>query len=107
MPETPQVSETCPHEWVNTADNFVGSKVQFTLNAWKELTSDKWMLDTMQGVSVSFESDPSGSSYRQTNFSESEEKLVEAEIQKLESKQVIREVESEPGEFVFIIINFF
>ena len=52
---------------------------------------------------MSYESDPSGSSYRHVNSSENEEKLVEAKIQKLESKQVITEVQSEPGEFVSTI----
>ena len=52
---------------------------------------------------MSFEPDPSGSSYKQINFSENEEKLVKAGIHKLESKQVVREVQSEPGEFVSTI----
>ena len=40
-----QVSETCPFKFVNTAENFVRGKVQFTFDAWKELTLDNWILD--------------------------------------------------------------
>ena len=49
-----QVNETGPYEFVNTAESLVG--VKFNL---------LWILDTVHGVSVSFASDPSGSSYRQ------------------------------------------
>ena len=54
---TSQVSEACPFECINTEGIFVVGKVQITLDAWKELTSGKLILDTVQRVSVSFESD--------------------------------------------------
>ena len=46
-----QVSETWPLEFVNTAENCVEGKVEFTLHAGKELTSDKWIMYTSCRVS--------------------------------------------------------
>ena len=73
----------------NTEDNFSAGKVSSFVERWAEITTDCCILNNIQGVSVIF----TGSSYRQTLFTSDEGKVVEAEIAKLEKKNVISQVD--------------
>lgn len=84
----------------NTVDNFVAGKVKDKVSMWKTITSDDWILDSIQGIEIAFSEEPVGSSHRQITFSESEKELLSSELQNLQKKGVIKEVNHEPGEYL-------
>ena len=53
---------------------------------WAEITTDGWILNNIQRVSVTFTGAPHGSSYRQTLLTSDE--IAEAELAKLEKENV-------------------
>ena len=70
------------------------------IDDWREITSDPWILDMIQGFPETSVTEPQASSLRHINFDTEEAKLVEAELKKLERKEIIKEVSHEPGEYV-------
>jgi hypothetical protein len=42
----------------NKPENFVGGKISQFLRRWKSLTSDKWILDVINGNKIEFEQLP-------------------------------------------------
>ena len=73
------------------------------MQRWAEITTDGWILNNIQGVSVNFAGAVHGSSYRQTLFTWYEEKVVETELAKLEKKNVISRVNHVVDEYVSTI----
>ena len=71
------------------------------LSKWREFTSDPWILQTVSGYHLEFETTP-----HQVNlpkfpkFSESETVLIESEIRKLISKGAVTEVSPCDNEFI-------
>ena len=57
------------------------------------MTTDGWILNNIQGVSVNVTGALHGSSYRQTLLTSDEEQVVEAESAKVEKKNVISQVD--------------
>lgn len=70
-------------------------------NEWSKITSDPWILETIQGYRLEFESTPWQNGPPKTpNYSESDFVLINAEVGKLLSKGAIEQVSHGPGEFV-------
>ena len=85
----------------NTPDNFHGGKVKEFYSNWTKITSDYWILNTVCGYSIEFDSVPQQNrALPSLNFSKQEKQLVDIEIEKLLVKNVISEVQHVPGEFI-------
>ena len=69
------------------------------------MTSDGWILNNIQGVSVSLTGAWHGSSYRRTWLTSDEGKVVEAESAKLEKKNVISQRDHVVDECVSTIVS--
>ena len=68
----------------NTPDNFSGGKLSTHIDAWMELTSDKWILDTIRGYTIEFDCMPQQTEHERPNpvrMSKSEQLALDAEIQ--------------------------
>ena len=63
------------------------------------MTTDGWILNNIQGVSVNLTGALHGSSYRRTLLTSDEEQVVEAESAKLEKKNVISQVDHVADEY--------
>ena len=89
----------------NTPLNFNGGKVKDFFSNWETLTSDKWILQTVLGYAIEFNSLPHQErAIPSLSFNEAETKQVNIEIEKLLQKQVIYKVPRCQGEY---ISNFF
>ena len=85
----------------NTPDNFHGGKVKDFYSNWTIITSDYWILNTVCGYSIEFDSAPQQNpAIPSLNFSKHEKQLVDIEIEKLLVKNVISEVQHVPWEFI-------
>ena len=79
---------------MNQPNNFYAGKICSCYNNWLEITSDKWILDTVKnGYHIEFDSDPCHNLQQQITFSDWEKGIICNEVQKLLSKQVIRKVQ--------------
>lgn len=69
----------------NTPFNFRGGGgIKDNLEIWKLITSDDWILDTVQGYKIEFESHPAQQHpQNKIKFSSEEQVLLDKEIQKL------------------------
>lgn len=69
----------------NTQFNFRGGGgIKDNLEIWKLITSDDWILDTVQGYKIEFESHPAQQHpQNKIKFSSEEQVLLDKEIQKL------------------------
>ena len=71
------------------------------LHKWREITSDPWILETVSGYHLEFESLPYQSKPpKLPTFSAKETELIEAEINKLIAKGAISEVHPRNDEFI-------
>ena len=71
------------------------------LDVWRKITSDPWVLETVSGYHLEFDSLPVQSVLpRPPPFSEREKQLIDEEIAKLLTKGAIRKVSSCPYEFI-------
>ena len=70
----------------NTEDNISAGKVSSFVKRSAEMTTDGWILNNIQGVSVNVTGALHGSSYRQTLLTSAE--IAEAELAKLEKENV-------------------
>ena len=68
-----------------------------------EITTDGRILNTIQGVSVNFTGALHGSTYRQTLLTSDEGKVVEADLARLEQKNVICQADHVVDEYVSTI----
>ena len=76
----------------NTPDNFMGGKLAQHIEEWEKLTSDRWVLDTIQGYEIPLESVPEQNflpgPYR-LNYDE--QKALDAEIEKFIEMNIVEE----------------
>jgi hypothetical protein len=71
------------------------------LNEWKKLTSDSWVLQTVQGYKINFTHVPVQENIpNEINFSESEKLLVDQEIHTMLAEGAIIHSNHEEGEFI-------
>ena len=71
------------------------------LSKWREFTSDPWILQTVSGYHLEFETTPDQVNLPKfPKFSESETVLIESEIRKLISKGAVTEVSPCDNEFI-------
>ena len=78
----------------NTPHNFKGGKVGLELEQWKKFTSDKWILEQIEGVKLIFIQDKDMvKDKKEIQFSKEEDILVKAEVDKLIEKAVIKRTE--------------
>lgn len=76
-------------------------KTSQVLSSWKSLTSDKWILDVINGYNIEFEQLPK-QSWKPTElvFSVEETLYVEQEVEIVSVKGIIRPVADEAGQNV-------
>ena len=80
---------------------FKAGQIKYFKNAWEKLTSDPWIIDTIQGVKIEFTKLPYQSySPREPVLGEKEANAVDQEIAKLLLKEVIVDSHPEEGQFV-------
>lgn len=86
---------------MNTPENFHSGKVADHLNSWRQLTSDRWILQQVAGIEIEFmitgEHIPDRKEIR---FSSSEDELVANEVAKLVEKQIVQEVDQRPDQLL-------
>jgi hypothetical protein len=69
--------------------------------AWKQITSDPWITQTIMGVNIEFTSTPFQAVVPCENaFSKAESEAIDLEVYKLLKKGVISQTLHEPGEFI-------
>lgn len=74
----------------NTPKNFCAGKVASALDLWKEITSDPWILATIQGYKIEMISEPVQKFIpKPIKFNNPERKSVKAEIERFLQKQII------------------
>ena len=68
---------------------------------WKNITSDSWVLDTVQGYKINFEQVPIQINIpNQIKFSEIEKSLIDQEVNKMLKEGAIEYSTHENGEFI-------
>ena len=80
---------------------FEGGRLRHYVHNWREITSDKHILQTVTGYKIEFSEPPY--QYRPptaTQFSEQEAELVQTEVDKLLTKGVTARCDHEAGEFI-------
>lgn len=76
-------------------------RLQYHINEWQKLTSDKNILNTITGYKIDFMSPPEQTiAPKQSKLNAIEEQALDALIKELLDKQVIRECKHERGEFI-------
>ncbi|XP_061180646.1 uncharacterized protein LOC133189259 [Saccostrea echinata] len=74
---------------LNVPENFKGGKISEFYENWKCITSDKWILDTVLGYKIEFDTMPQQNRAKpEIRFSDEETQLVNEEILKLEKQNV-------------------
>ena len=77
----------------NRPDNFVSGKIATHINEWRNITSDVNILSYVKGYKIEFEDQPHQINIpKQLNFNDEERHIIENEIQKLLSVNVIEKV---------------
>ena len=82
---------------------FEGGRLRHYVHNWREITSDKHILQTVTGYKIEFSEPPY--QYRPptaTQFSEQEVELVQTEVNKLLTKGVTARCDHEAGELVYL-----
>ena len=82
-------------------NEFKAGKLKRYFYKWKELTSNKEILQTVLGLKLEFSGDPpiKHNSYI-PQFSKEDESAIDLEIQKILGKGVITNCEHETGEYI-------
>lgn len=79
----------------------MAGKVGQYLEQWSQLTSDKWVLQTVKGCKLEFDNLPEQANEpSQINFTVEEIDIIDNELSKLLHKGVIEFAHPEPGQFV-------
>ena len=86
----------------NTSQNFTAGKTKLSLNSWKKITHDKWILDTVCGYAVELDSRPiQMNSPKPLTFSEIEQFKIDEEIERFLRCGIIEPVfTNDTGEFI-------
>ena len=87
---------------INEVEKFRAGSISKASVAWKELTNDANLLDTVNGLIIQFESEcpPATNLYAGDNFSSNEHEFIKAEIYRLLNKGMIKISSHEKGEFI-------
>ena len=84
--------------------NFEAGRLRNFMHKWEEITSDKNILDIAQNCGIEFIDDihpvQTFSSVRNINANENDTKIIEAEIENLMDKKVIKKVEPVEGQYI-------
>ena len=70
-------------------------RIQFFLQKWREITQDKWILDTVQGFRLPFIQEPPQTRLPQFAFSQEESQTITQEIESLVKKGAIQASDAE------------
>lgn len=90
-----------PEKIKTNVSTIVGGRLKCFVNQWKELTSDKFILQTISGYKIPFTGPVSQANPPVVNFTSNVERDLCAEaIYKLLEKGVIRACEHTPGQFI-------
>ena len=81
-------------------DSFSGGCIKNQFHKWVQLTSDREVLETVQGLHINLTDTLPISPGFQYPFGEEEEKFIIKEIDRLLDKSIIQVSHHEPGEFV-------
>ena len=73
----------------NEVKNFRAGQLSLHLQKWHEITSDNEVLSTIEGLKLDFNSTPKTNKIKKNQFSKSETELMDQEVQKLLSKDII------------------
>lgn len=78
---------------MNTPENFFGGKIANFIHHWQEITSDEWILNTVQGYTIEIDSLPH-QTFVPTPilFNDHEHKLISAEVEAFLDKNIIERV---------------
>ena len=88
-------------QFLSALKHFTAGSLKLHLNFWKTLTSDSWVLQTIQGCVVEFDGVPvQQQAPAEINFSESEMHTIDMELAKLVTKGVIESCGLEQGDFL-------
>ncbi len=93
---------TPDYELDNTPDNFIAGKTALYLDQWKNITGDKWILQTVCGYRMQLPSCPSQVHVpKPIQFDSSEQYLIDQEISRFLKCKIIEPVNGrEPDEFI-------
>jgi hypothetical protein len=90
---------------INIPENFKGGKIREFYENWKCITSDKWILNTVLGYDIEFDTFPQQNRPKPVlRFSDAEAQLITEEICKLEKKNVIEKVNRCENDFISNIL---
>ena len=82
-------------------NNVQGGQVSQCLHFWKQLTSDRTILQTVSGEFIDFITDPPAqTSHPPNSISKGHIELLDNKIKNLVSKNVLRACKHTPGEFI-------
>ena len=80
---------------------FRGGQISRYVPAWRQLSSDPWLIKAVQGVEIPLEVVPvqirEPSQFR---LGEHEKKIIQGEVEKLLAKEIVERVEDEPGQVI-------
>ena len=80
--------------------SYAGNLVNFAEN-WRQITSDPWILQCVEGYHLEFESEPCQPVLpSQANFSKGQRQATDKEVLKLLEKGAIVKAQNWPGEFI-------
>ena len=86
--------------------SFKGGQVANHWHEWVKLTSDKQILSDIRGISIECTEFPTQHRLRGTsNYSGTETRLVDVEIQKLQTKEVVKVTRKGPGKLFPIFFS--
>ncbi len=90
------------YELENTPDNFIAGKTALYLDQWKNITGDKWILQTVCGYRMQLPSCPSQVHVpKPIQFDSSEQYLIDQEISRFLKCKIIEPVNGrDPDEFI-------
>ena len=82
----------CELKVYNTVDNFLGGKLKLFFKQWQNLTSDKFILQTVNGYKIELDDKPIQNFIpKPIEFNGSEHDKITTEVEKFLSKNIIRE----------------
>ena len=101
MPQEVGTSKLHDFNFVNTPDNFVGGQIQDSIEFWKKLSRDPWILDTVTGVKIPLTQAPMQRSVpKPYRLNHDEMYLADFEVDKMVKKGIIETTVREQGDWV-------
>ena len=85
----------------NSPENFYAGKIKLFSDRWQQITSDEWIINSVQGVTLDFHIQPSQHYIpRAIRFDKNEEIILNAEIERLVHCGVIEPTVHSQGEYI-------